>query len=38
MTEPFYVDPHFTLYLGDCLEVMRVLPAESVDAVVTDPP
>jgi DNA modification methylase len=38
VTEPFYADPHFTLYLGDCLEVMRELPAESVDAVVTDPP
>lgn len=24
--------------LGDCLEVMRTLPANSVDAVVTDPP
>lgn len=27
-----------TLLLGDCLEVMRSLPAESVDAIVTDPP
>ena len=26
------------LYLGDCLEVMRSLPDQSVDAVVTDPP
>jgi site-specific DNA-methyltransferase (adenine-specific) len=26
------------LYQGDCLEVMRRLPAASVDAVVTDPP
>jgi len=26
------------LILGDCLEVMRELPDESVDAVVTDPP
>jgi DNA modification methylase len=26
------------LYLGDCLEVMRTLPAGCVDAVVTDPP
>jgi DNA modification methylase len=34
----FYEDPHFTLHLGDCLDVMRELPAESVDAVVTDPP
>ena len=27
-----------TLYLGDCLEVLKTLPAGSVDAVVTDPP
>ncbi|URL59588.1 site-specific DNA-methyltransferase [Luteibacter flocculans] len=27
-----------THYLGDCLEVMRSLPSDSVDAVVTDPP
>jgi site-specific DNA-methyltransferase (adenine-specific) len=26
------------LHLGDCLEVMKTLPAGSVDAVVTDPP
>jgi hypothetical protein len=26
------------LHLGDCLEVLRTLPAASVDAVVTDPP
>ena len=30
--------PTVTLYRGDCLEVMRDLPAGSVDAVVTDPP
>lgn len=28
----------YTLHLGDCLEVMKGLPAASVDAVVTDPP
>jgi hypothetical protein len=28
----------FSLHLGDCLEVLRTLPAASVDAVVTDPP
>src|SRR5690606_9010876 len=28
----------WTLYEGDCLEVMRELPSESVDAVVTAPP
>jgi DNA modification methylase len=27
-----------TLHLGDCLDVLRTLPACSVDAVVTDPP
>ncbi len=26
------------LYLGDCLEVMKLLPDKSVDAVITDPP
>jgi DNA modification methylase len=26
------------LFLGDCLDVLATLPAESVDAVVTDPP
>src|SRR3546814_7816004 len=30
--------PGVTLHHGDCIEVMRTLPAESVDAVVTDPP
>ena len=28
----------WTLYEGDCLEVMRELPDNSVDAIVTDPP
>ena len=26
------------LFLGDCLEVMPTLPADSIDAIVTDPP
>lgn len=30
--------PTWKLYEGDCLEVMRELPDNSVDAVVTDPP
>lgn len=30
--------PEFTLHLGDCLDVLRGLPDNSVDAVVTDPP
>ena len=35
---PHYTDPLVTLYLGDCLDVMRELPDASVDSVVTDPP
>lgn len=31
-------DGQAQLYLGDCREVLRGLPAESVDCVVTDPP
>jgi len=27
-----------TLYCGDCLDVMRTLPDNSVDSVITDPP
>lgn len=38
MLEPFYAEGPVTLYEGDCIEVMRGLPDESVDAVVTDPP
>jgi site-specific DNA-methyltransferase (adenine-specific) len=28
----------FVLHLGDCIEVLRAMPGESVDAIVTDPP
>ena len=28
----------WTLYEGDCLEIMRQMERESVDAVITDPP
>ncbi len=34
----FLSAPEFDLWHGDCIEVMRGLPPESVDAVVTDPP
>jgi len=33
-----YEDQGVTLYQGDCIEVMRTLPDNSVHAVVTDPP
>jgi DNA modification methylase len=35
---PYIQDPDFTLYVGDVREVLRELPAESVDCVVTSPP
>jgi DNA modification methylase len=34
----YYTDPLVTLLHGDCLEVLPALEADSVDAVVTDPP
>ena len=33
-----HLGENVTLYLADCLEVMRGMPDRSVDAVVTDPP
>ena len=38
MSRPYWRDDAFTVYHGDCLDVMATLPDESVDAVVTDPP
>ncbi|WJR32452.1 DNA methyltransferase [Mycobacteroides immunogenum] len=38
MTAPYYKDESVTLHHGDCLDVLRELPDNSVDAVVTDPP
>lgn len=35
---PHYADGMTTVYLDDCLAVLRELPDNSVDAVVTDPP
>ena len=36
--KPYRSAPEFDLWHGDCIEVMRGLPADSVDSVVTDPP
>lgn len=30
--------PNYTLYHGDCLEILPALPAQSVDAIICDPP
>ncbi len=38
MTDPVHLGDNVTLYLADCLDVMREMPTSSVDAVVTDPP
>lgn len=38
MKAPYLDDGDVRLYLGDCIEVMAAMPAESVDAVVCDPP
>jgi len=33
-----FADDFVTIHHGDCLEVMPTLPADSIDAIVTDPP
>lgn len=38
MTEPYFRDAEVTVYGGDCVQVMKTLADNSVDAVVTDPP
>ena len=38
MRAPYLDDGDVRLYLGDCIEVMREMDADSVDAVVCDPP
>jgi site-specific DNA-methyltransferase (adenine-specific) len=35
---PFWTCDYATVYAGDCLRVIRSMPDQSVDAVVTDPP
>lgn len=38
VTRPYHDDGQATFYLGDVVKVLRALAAESVSAVVTDPP
>jgi len=35
---PYYVDDHATLWLGNAFDVIRQLPDESVNCIVTSPP
>ncbi len=37
-SQPWYEDESVTVWHGDCLDLLRTLPDNSVDAVVTDPP
>ena len=38
MATPYFQDEHTTLYLGDCIEIMRNLGDQTIHAVLTDPP
>jgi site-specific DNA-methyltransferase (adenine-specific) len=38
MITPYYEEEGMKIYLGDCLEIMREIPDESIDLVLTDPP
>lgn len=38
VVDPYFADDLATLYLGDCLDILEQLPAESIDIVVTSPP
>jgi hypothetical protein len=33
-----YEEPYVTLYCGHALEILRAMPSESVDMVMTSPP
>ncbi len=35
---PYYQNDYCTIHNGECLTVMNAMPADSVDAIVTDPP
>jgi DNA modification methylase len=38
LPKPDYQREGITLYCGDCKEILPLLPRNSIDAVVTDPP
>ncbi len=35
---PYYEEKDLSIYCGDCIEVMKEMPEESIDLVVTSPP
>ena len=38
MTNPYYQDEAVTIYHGDCREILPLLPENSIDLILTDPP
>ena len=38
LPEPVFADDRATFYLGDAVELLPLLPAASIDSLVTDPP
>lgn len=38
MLKPYYQDQSVTIYLGDCLEVLKAMPTGSIHCCVTSPP
>jgi len=38
LVQPVFIDSHISVFHGNALEVLRAIPSESVDAVITDPP
>lgn len=38
MVKDYYKKNNFTLYLGDCLNVLKEFPENSVDMIFADPP
>src|SRR6218665_1826970 len=38
LPKPVFTDDRATLYLGDAVELLPLLPEASIDALVTDPP
>ena len=35
---PCFSEDDFALYLGDCIEILRSIPPDSVDLIFADPP
>lgn len=38
MNEPAFKNKYATLYCSDCLDILKEMPDESVDCIITDPP